>query len=235
MNKRPVPDKHRPGFTLIELLVVIAIISILASIMLPALSRASERARRIGCVSNQRQISLGLSMWADDNEFHYPWELSAGQGGSRGSCATWTHFIPIQDQITTPRLFICPSDDREPALDFTKTPNVGLSWHGNYAVSYFVGLDATARRPQMHLLGDRNITGLEEQDCSPASVRDLVTWLNPTNQPRWTLSVHRWVGNVALVDGSVSMLSQKSLQQHCEIAAADTHANCALKPEVSKS
>ena|ERR1022692_355859 len=120
---KQAPLETKTGFTLIGLLVVIAIIAILAALVMPALARSKANAKRIQCVSNQRQIGLGWTMYVDDNAQSYPimrgWGAAGGQQGTNkldpsvnysfGIQTDYAH-RPLNIYLKTVSVWGCPSD-----------------------------------------------------------------------------------------------------------------------------
>lgn len=98
------------GFTLIELLVVIAIIAILAAILFPVFAQAREKARSTACLSNNKQIGLGLMMYAQDYDETLvpPYAGSGDNTNFDGSRLRWPHLI--YSYVKNGQIFLCPSN-----------------------------------------------------------------------------------------------------------------------------
>ena len=95
--------KRRTGFTLLELTAVIAVIGVLAAILLPALARAREAARRGSCMSNLTELNMALQMYASEHKRELPWS-----GNGNVDCLSRLR----NDYVTDIKVFFCPSTAR---------------------------------------------------------------------------------------------------------------------------
>jgi prepilin-type N-terminal cleavage/methylation domain-containing protein len=114
--------RHGNGFSLVELLVVIAIVAALLSILLPALNHARESARRIQCLSNIRQLSMGWLMYANENKGHFATSMAPADSktGLTG-CGWLTNELTFPDVTTgkvwpyikNKQVYLCPNDTQQ--------------------------------------------------------------------------------------------------------------------------
>ena len=219
---------------------VIAIIAILAAMLLPALARAKARAQRISCVNNLREIDIAFKTWALDNDDHFPMLVTSDEGGPPNQNLLMQNpplagflyqvFGVMSNELSTPKVLVCPSDERSSQTNFWMLANdastVAGPYFNNQYLSYFLGKDATENQPQMLLAGDRNICGSSTLTLYPAVVPNNGYGDGPNQAvtmgsnftalataPAWTVGkMHQGQGNVALTDGSVQELSSPRLR-----------------------
>ncbi len=199
--------RRRVGFTLIELLVVIAIIAILAAILFPVFARARDRARQTTCLSNVRQISLALMMYAQDHNETYP----------RTGGAWW---YPLMPYVNNEQVFRTPAymDDSTASSDYLIS---GLILHGQTMASF--------RRPSEQVAITTRAEGSaalgyhpwpnDFADGSP-SWNDLDLYVRPDSGACWFQGrighdVFNEGANYGFVDGSVRWMTwDQTLQPH---------------------
>jgi prepilin-type N-terminal cleavage/methylation domain-containing protein/prepilin-type processing-associated H-X9-DG protein len=213
------------GFTLIEFTVVIAVLVVLAAMLLPGMTGNKAKPERITCTNNLRLAGLAFHQWALDHNDKLPTEVSVTNGGAMEAVLAGDVamvFRVLSNQISTPKILFCPTDQRRiQANTFDNVPvkrsRRDVPFVGNSNVTYFVGLDTNPSSFQMCLTGDDNLLvggqagyygGLNGAPVKPGL---LSLW---TNTPvAWADSRHGKQGNVGLADGSVQWFSSRKLAE----------------------
>jgi hypothetical protein len=188
-------------------------------LLLPALSGAKARSKGTECINNLRQVGVGLRLWANDNDDKFPWHVDMAKGGSRDS-ADWTdNFRVASDELNTPKILACPTDQEKSAA---------RDWQaldGTFHISYFFGRTATESRPQSILAGDRAISG---GVCSTCDSREL-TWdtsvgssIDAAFEPT---PLHKGSGYIVLADASVHHFKTSELREQIMAALSTGSTN----------
>jgi len=211
MNLRLNPDQKR-ALTFADVCVCLGIIVLAIVFLVPAISRPRHR-HYSWCTTNLKQDMLAIKIWAGDNNDKYPMQTSVTNGGTMelmNSSEAWRAFQVMSNELSTPKVLVCEED---------KTHTYGTSFDDSlkHHISYFVGVNATDVAPQSIVFGDSNFEF--HKTTVPPGFFNMVS----NNPPQWSSTRHPGSGNVALADGSVQSLTDKSLIQTLTITSLATN------------
>jgi len=199
---------------------------VLAALLLPALGRAKERARRVSCLSNLKQLTVAMHVFSTDNDF-FPWRIPMAQGGAKGRQRVYWSFLAMSNELHTLKILICPSDERLVANDWSSLRDTNAS--------YFIGVDTKEGRPGMLLVGDWSLDGgRKNRDCPVAGVNNRAMEIARADIPNlfWQDRPHENGGNISVGDASAHQVDAKKTKEFLIGSDDDSNAfnNHILQP-----
>ena len=204
-------SKRNAAMTLFEVGVIVAVVLVLAVIFLSR--TASKFSPEAVCINNQKQIALAYKLWAGDNNDTLPMGISVTNGGALELIATGnvvSVFQVMSNELSTPKILVCPADARSEALDFPRLAHTNLS--------YFVGLDFTNdANPQIILSGDTHL------EFAGLPVKPGIRALAQNDPVGWSSSRHQRTGNLGFTDGSVQTANSNQLHNFLRSTGVTTN------------
>jgi competence protein ComGC len=204
------------AFTRAELLTVLAGLALLALVVLPALANNRARSARVICANNLRQIGAAMQLWGNDHNDQLPYALFPQEGGTRLhplAPNAWFHFSWISNELVSPRLLHCPSDDGRPATDFSGSPDGGYlnPNFANRSTRYFLSHSlGQIVWPTTFISGDRNVGGGR---IGGDSVFGTSLGLLASGLAWWSNGLHGAEGNILRSDGAVFQFSDDGFRR----------------------
>jgi type II secretory pathway pseudopilin PulG len=207
MNIRSTQEPEpQLAFGRVELLAVLAMLAFLATVVLPAWANTRPRSDRVICANNLRQIGMAMQVWGNDFGDRPPYDVPYAEGGTLAhplAPNAWLHFSWVSNELATPKVLFCPSDDGQPASDFSGDPKRGYLHPNlrNTATSYFI----THYRGWLLSLqmGDRNVTIDGSSGCYRFNSAPFIQVRPARPSAGWTNGLHEWNGNCLFLDGQV--------------------------------
>jgi len=196
MKTSHAKTNERQALTLLEVVIVVATILVAVSLLLPFLARSKTTATHVSCSNNLKQIGLAFRIFSTDSTDNFPMQVSTNRGGSGEfglPSEVFRHFQALSNELGTPIILVCPQDRRIGAPGFDHLANSNIS--------YFVGLNAQAARPDVMLSGDSNLTTNE------VAIHSGLFPITTQTRIAFTRERHAANGNICMGDGSVNSLS----------------------------
>lgn len=206
----------RLGLTRVELLAALAVLVLVGFVLLPALAQDRDRSARVICANNLRQLGIALHLWGNDRGDRPPWELNVANGGTQShplAGNAWFQFLWLTNELASPKVLVCPSDTRQPALNFGNSPSSGYIHPNarNRATSYLLS-HAFNEGLNTLIAADRNLGfDLPNSTCNRfGTVPNVSAW---SANFRWDGNLHQNAGNILRLEGSVEFYSNETLRE----------------------